>query len=98
MEELRGRQVLGKARDLRHIADAGPVRVTLSDRRAVDDDVAAGRMRQAKEQLDERRLACAVRSDEADDAAPIYGEVDAAQHGGRAKALLNATEFDHRIA
>src|SRR5262249_44348444 len=63
---------------------------------AVDQDLAPRRVSEAKEELDERRLAGAVGADEADHSSARDGDVDAAQHRRRAELLLNSREFDHR--
>ena len=67
-------------------------------RRAVDQDLALGRLVDAGEDLDQRRLAGAVVAEEAMDLAGIDLDVDVAERDHRAEMLGDAAELDGRNA
>ena len=64
--------------DLGHVGDVG---ARLSDGAAEDADLAAQRADEAEDRLEERRLARAVRSDDADELALGHDEVDGLDRG-----------------
>ena len=67
-----------------------------ADRGAVDQDLAVGRLVDAGEDLDQRRLAGAVVAEEAMDLAGIDLDVDVAERDDRAEMLGDAAELDGR--
>src|SRR5689334_17863232 len=83
-------------RDLRHVADARPVRAVLTHRSTVDADGAVVGTHETEDGLDERRLAGAVRPDHGRHASAPNLEVDAAQHVLRTVPLLEPRDVDHR--
>ena len=77
LEDLPRAQPRLVAEELGQVADLAPRR-TIAERRAEDCRVAAGRARKPEEQLHRRRLACPVRTEEAEDLARLdaQGQVD----------------------
>ena len=61
---------------------------------ATDDDLAGIWMQRARKDLQERRFACAIFSDEAMNFAATDHEVDAVERDGSAKALGDAKRRD----
>ena len=61
---------------------------------AVDEDLAAGRVLEAGDQAEKRRLAATRRADEDDEGAVLDGEIDVRDDFGGAEAFLDALEND----
>ena len=80
----------GERAILEHRLDAGVARAgarSSCDRLAADEDLAAGRLDHAGEDLDQRRLAGAIVADQADDLAAVDVQVDAAEREDAAVGL-----------
>ena len=75
---------------------ADRVRRHAGDVAAVEQDVAPLRRIKAGDRVGERRLAAAVRADEAEDLAALDPHVDAVQRDDATKAPLNGSTFEHR--
>ncbi|MCY1217946.1 hypothetical protein D9M72_298770 [compost metagenome] len=97
------RQHVGAARDLfEHRLGAVQRIAALVDERHLhgrpDLDLAAVRLFLAREHLEERRLAGAVRADDADDGARRHLEAEVVNQQAVAVALAHAVELDHLVA
>ena len=82
---------------LKHRLDAGLARPRGAPSRyrlAADEDFAAGRLHDAGEDLDQRRLAGAVVADEADHLAVIDAEIDAAERIDAAVGFGDVAQLD----
>ena len=91
----------GERAVLEHRLDAGLARarrVPAGDRLAADEDLAAGRLDHAGEDLDQRRLAGAIVADQADDLAAVDVQVDAAERIDAAVGLRDVAQFDEALA
>ena len=75
---------------LRHDADllAQAAHLDVADVAAVDRDAAFGRVVEARDQVDQRRLAGAARPDQRDHLAGPGGQIDLAQHRARLGVIL----------
>ena len=85
---------------LEHGLDAGVARaraVPVVHLLAADEDVAAGRLDHAGEDLDQRRLAGAVVADQADHLAAVDMQVDAAEREDAPVGLGHFAEFDQSV-
>ena len=87
LEVLDGGELAVDERLVREIADPRTVRV--------DEKVASGRLRESREQAEERRLPAAVRPRDDGEAAARYRDVDPAQRALAAVPLLDAPPADH---
>ena len=74
-----------------------PVRVEPDDRLPLEDDLAAVRRVDAGDQVEERRLAGAVRPDDADDLTFVHDEVEAVDAGQAAERLGQARHLEQRL-
>ena len=66
-------------------------------RQAEQRDVAGGRLRQPEQRADHRRLARAVRAEEAEGDAGRHGQIDASTAARSPKRLVSASRLDHRV-
>ena len=72
-------------------------RVPAGDRLAADEDLAAGRLDHAGEDLDQRRLAGAVVADQADDLAAVDMKIDAAERIDAAVGFRDVAKLDQAL-
>src|SRR5207302_3949540 len=98
LEALAHREPGLRVRFLQHRADAvSPRGVTVSRVDAEHADLPFGARAEPLEDLDGRRLACAVRPEEREDLAPLHLEVDSGHGLERAIALAQPVHGDDRL-
>ena len=98
LQVLAAGQVWVEARLLDDRADAGERLAALRRlRQAEQADLAGGRLRQPEQRADHRRLARAVRAEEAECDAGADDEVDTVDRGPVAEALRQRPGLDHRF-
>src|SRR5581483_3121476 len=95
IEVLLDREVLVETEALRHVADA-PLDLARLAQDVEAEARAAARVgiQQSAEHADRRRLAAAVRSEKAADAAACHREIDAVDRADRAEALREPAHVD----
>ena len=73
------------------------VRLEAGDALAVEDDVATGRLVDARDQVEQRRLAGAVRADHADDLAPVDVEIEIVDDLEAAEGHRDALQIEEPV-
>ncbi len=96
LQHLAGGQPRLVAEQLGQVADATPRRA-VAERPAEDRPVALGRPREAEQQLDRRRLAGAVRAEQAEHLAAVDAQVEGIEGDRRAVGLAEAADVDGGI-
>ena len=82
--------------------DADPIRYVAVDQRALQHDGAGGGTAQARDDLEQRRLAATGRTDDREEFAPLDVEIDRPERvdrgggAGRGKDACHAPQFDVR--
>ena len=98
---LENGELAERTNDLKGASDAeprDPVGLQLLDRLALEDDLARGARDRTAEQVEECRLAGAVRADHAEDLAGTHLEADVVHRGQAGEPACEVTDLQHTSA